>query len=340
MANAGAQLEARFGDPGEILINETELVPLPCSDRFALPHPLVPCSNRCGVLYCSEKCKNSAWKRSHSLVCSGGRPRQAPPSSVSPMRDFLDFAATAKDLFSLGAQATATILLTAREYLRTDYGIQDISQPISPSNAAWKCLLRAFSPFNIGEKEAWWEVGPISPSMPPEQLPEQRQQMKTVAENAHDLLVRALRDRDPDLCDVFPAILDRRVWAALLGVLERHGLLMIVASPVPSWAATVQRERKTDDASLSSYSSFELMGGLDSIVDNDDEWLCVGNAFYPLQACMAHSCAPNAHPCKIDGRDRNGDGTFVFLFLHSCAPFPTNQPHTHSHTSFTTLFLH
>lgn len=44
---------------------------------------------------------------------------------------------------------------------------------------------------------------------------------------------------------------------------------------------------------------------------------CEGSAFYALQSCLNHSCGPNAHAFKRDGRDT--DGAAVILAKRSVA---------------------
>ena len=60
-----------------------------------------------------------------------------------------------------------------------------------------------------------------------------------------------------------------------------------------------------------------MAGGLEGIVENEEEWLCLGNAFYSLQSCINHSCVPNAHAFK---REEDNDGAAVILALRDIEP--------------------
>jgi hypothetical protein len=52
----------------------------------------------------------------------------------------------------------------------------------------------------------------------------------------------------------------------------------------------------------------ELLG------DNGESGACEGNAYYSLQACINHSCLPNAHAFKRDDDD-DGRGEMVLDIL-------------------------
>ena len=58
---------------------------------------------------------------------------------------------------------------------------------------------------------------------------------------------------------------------------------------------------------INSYSAIDAYGGIDGLVDGEDEWAAIGNAYYSIQACLNHSCVPNAHACKRP-EDTNGNG--------------------------------
>lgn len=130
---------------------------------------------------------------------------------------------------------------------------------------------------------------------------------KELASDSLQLLVAALRLRRPDLCTAFPAALDLAVWGSVIGMFELNNLSLFVASPVPGWAEAVGDLPEGEQAAAlqAAAPALAALGGLEAILEEEEEWACQGNAYYALQACCNHSCVPNAHAFK---REEDIDG--------------------------------
>jgi len=133
--------------------------------------------------------------------------------------------------------------------------------------------------------------------------------LKELARDALELFTEALKSRAPALVAAFPAALDLEVWGSIIGMFELNNLELYVPGIVPLWAnRVVDADLPQEDATvLEENVALAALGGLHAILDDEEAWAIKGNAFYGLQACINHSCAPNAHAFKRD-EDRNGNG--------------------------------
>jgi hypothetical protein len=116
-------------------------------------------------------------------------------------------------------------------------------------------------------------------------------------------------------------VLQLNIWGSLIGMFELNNLSMLVASPVPLWAQEVDDVEETlseeEKTNLDFYKSIEEYEGLQGIMESEFEWVCLGNAFYSLQACLNHSCVPNARAFK---REQDKNGNAVILAVGKIAP--------------------
>lgn len=304
------------------------LPPLPCSDLHPLP-PIVSCPSgpACPAAFCSAACRDAAWAATHSALCpcaqdGGSHASSNGDAAMDPLfTEFYGHADATNDVFRLAAKATAAVLLgAARELAARCDGLQ-------PSDAtpeqAWAALTAAWEPFSMGQKVLWWDAVARPEDVPPNEEAAFRADMHALAEESLELLTAALVSRLPGHCAAFPAALHPRVWGSLIGMFELNNLHLLVPSPVPAWAQDL--DDAVDEgklgavaaaAALAAYPVVVDSGGLQGLMEDEDEWACEGNAFYSLQACINHSCAPNAQAWKRVGDD---DGDAVILALRDIA---------------------
>jgi hypothetical protein len=297
---------------------------LPCSEKFPLPFT-VTCRNRpcCSAVYCSEECRDVSWHAHHSLLCPAAAKiesgEDSSPASTSSnnsttkdplFEEFYQHAEGTNDIFILAAQAVATVLLEADRQLQ---------QNENESN--WNALKKAWNPFSMGHKALWWECVALPSDVPASEEDQFRNDMKELAEDSLNLFLEALKHRNSPLIDKFPAVLNLNIWGSLIGMFELNNLSMLVASPVPLWAQEVDdiedELTEKDKEALAAYKSIEENDGLQGIMESEFEWVCLGNAFYSLQACLNHSCVPNARAFK---REQDKNGNAVILTVGKISP--------------------
>lgn len=310
LANAWDHLQGRPGAAEGRSPLDGPLPKLPCSEEFPLP-AILPCSGRptCDHVYCSRECEQACWASNHSLLCPSTRGSSTTHAPVEdPFFDeFYDHANATNDVFKLASQAVAGVLLSSQRMLEKKGLTVDSATP----KDAWEALKEAWIPYSMGHKALWWEAVALPLDVPSDEEPQFRSDLKELAEDSWTLLVAALQNRAPELCATFPAVLQFPVWGSLIGMFELNNLNLVVGSPVPAWAQTVadtiEDIAPEERSVIDYYGAIEAYGGIDGLVEGEDEWAAVGNAFYSLQACLNHSCVPNAHAFKRD-EDINGNG--------------------------------
>ena len=291
---------------------------LPCSEKFPMPL-IVPCQNGpcCDAVYCSIECRNASWHAHHSLLCSAHINSNAEASSTENnlikdpvFEEFYHQAESTNDVFILAAQAVAMVLLEAERQVQK-IKEEDNSGAMNQEEIHWNALEKAWIPFSMGHKALWWEAVALPSDVPADGEGQFRDDMKELAEDSLHLFIEALKARKTDLCTAFPAALHLNIWGSLIGMFELNNLSLLVSSPVPLWAQYVDDAEddltEEDNINLEHYKSIAEYGGLEGIMDREEEWICLGNSFYSLQACLNHSCVPNAHAFKRE-QDTNGDG--------------------------------
>lgn len=321
LANAGDHLDGCIGATKEPDARPlvAPLPDLPKSQDFPLPDVHLcsgwpACSD---AVYCSEECRAAAWDEGHSLLCLSHsvvhNGLTTPTQERYPLMEaFRDHTGLSSDTFKLGAQAVAWVLQAARKDLEKD-GLE-----LNNAEAVWEALQRVWAPFCVGEAwPDWWDVAPAPPGdTPPSDDMRLRAEARELALDALKLLRAALEARAPELVAAFPAALHPRTWAGLLGTLETRKLLLTVASPLPAWARAIQSNMESlseeEKVSLAGNRALNGYGGIEGLGTGDDEWMCVGMGFYPLQALVRHSCVPNATTAKADDDD-TGDAVLLAL---------------------------
>lgn len=292
---------------------------LPLSEKYPMP-PITQCPNTCGSLYCSQACADEAWKDHHCLLCPQGGPLPVDPQKSThgaPSRygdgafdAFYEHAHNTNEIFKLAARLIACVLLKTLTYL------EECSTPLREASEAtrWSALLQAWKPFQMGQKGLWWECIALPDDVPIEEEELFRSEVEEMAIDSLTLFKSGASKRFPDLCEAFPVIFSPRLWGSVIGMFELNNLALVVSSPVPAWAQEVLESNLPADAlaRIHGCKYVEAAGGVAGIVENEDDWLCLGNAFYSLQSCINHSCVPNAHAFK---REHDDDGAAVILAL-------------------------
>ncbi|KAL4542176.1 hypothetical protein Ndes2526B_g06655 [Nannochloris sp. 'desiccata'] len=302
----------------------SSLPKLPCSDEFPLPS-IIPCRMGpcCEAVYCSVECRDASWHAHHSLLCpansSNRLERNGCTSSHSTgtndplIEEFYQHAESTNDVFILAAQAVALVLLEAERQL------QESNQ--ETETMKWLALKEAWILFKMGHKALWWDAVALPSDVPTEEEDQFRRDMKEMAEDSLNLLIEAIKHRNSTLVEHFPAAVHLHIWGSLIGMFELNNLSMVVASPVPLWAQEVEDVEneltEEDKINLNKYKSIDAYGGLHGIMECEFEWACLGNAFYSLQACLNHSCVPNARAFK---RDQDKNGNAVILAVGKISP--------------------
>jgi hypothetical protein len=75
---------------------------------------VVPCSQDCGEVYCSEACRQSHWRTAHSSLCVGAIPDDIHGRN-HPLVLFRAHAARTNEIFLLVAEVVAAILARIRQ---------------------------------------------------------------------------------------------------------------------------------------------------------------------------------------------------------------------------------
>lgn len=331
LANNWNWERSKLGVPSSSQNDTSSALPkLPCSDKFSLPS-IVPCRNGpcCEAVYCSVECRDASWHAHHSLLCPATSSHSLEGSGSTSLtlntalkkdpllEEFYQHAESTNDVFILAAQAVATVLLESERQLKEDCS----KETESDESMKWHALRKAWIPFSMGHKALWWDAVALPSDVPSEEEDQFRSDMKEMAEDSLNLFVEAMTHRTSRLIEQFPASVHLDIWGSLIGMFELNNLSMVVASPVPLWAQDVDdvEDELTEEnkINLSKYKSIEEYHGLQGIMESEFKWVCLGNAFYSLQACLNHSCVPNARAFK---RDQDKNGNAVILAVGEISP--------------------
>ncbi|EIE20780.1 SET domain-containing protein [Coccomyxa subellipsoidea C-169] len=271
---------------------------LPHSDRYPLPK-LVTCLGGCtDTVYCSEECAAANWAAHHRLLCSG--PRSQPSRiSADAIRRFKEHADETNDAFHIAAQVVAGTLLRAEELLSNGFAPEAAG---SSSERNWAALQRAWRPYAAAWKAHWWECVAI-----PDDVTDAacfRSDLHELAGDSLELLKEFLYD------ERFPALFHLDVYGSIMGIFELNNLGIYVASPVEDYFELCHAEDgglSEEEQKLTHLITRPL---LDSLGESYGAG-CEGSAFYALQSCCNHSCAPNAHAFKRAHIDTDGSATIL-----------------------------
>lgn len=300
---------------------------LPLSNSFHMPRP-VPCACCSSVVYCSEVCREQAWSGYHCILCRGQEiedinsacTEDAGLESFNELDEFFEHSLATNDVFQLAATVIASVLLSAARNTGSD--TSDITYcrlKQHDSSFLWEALKRAWRPYSMGQKALWWQCIALPRDVPQEHEESFRSDLQDLAEESLGLLHRALHTRVPVLVESFPALFHPLIWGHILGMFELNNLNLIVPNPVVRWGQMILAGIESGHVSLEEIHSQKLLSveKIKEILEEEDDYVCEGNAFYSMQACINHSCCPNCHAYKDSGED---DGSAVILAMQDINP--------------------
>ncbi|KAK9811846.1 hypothetical protein WJX72_011125 [[Myrmecia] bisecta] len=219
----------------------------------------------------------------------------APSARRDPdaLRQFRGHADATNSAFHIAAKVVASTLIAARQRLDhlslTDFEDEE--------ELCWAALLQAWEPFGMGWKRIWWEAI----EKPPDVADEAgfRADVKELAADSLELLSAALYDSR------FEPLFSLDVYGSIVGMFELNNLGIWVASPVQDYFLHIDALEGAERAAV-----HEAAGPLLEALDSSYDAPCEGTAYYALQSCMNHSCAPNCHAMKSA---EDVDGSAVLL---------------------------
>ncbi|GAQ91639.1 hypothetical protein KFL_008230040 [Klebsormidium nitens] len=296
---------------------------LPLSEQIPLP-AVVECLGGCSEnVYCSDTCASISWEAHHKLLCAGPRSEAA---DTEALRGFRDFADGSNNIFHAAAQVVAATVLRARkvgapiipEHLAGGVGIgsegrgrRRSSRAVTGGRASeggdeisdLDALLRAWEPFSMGWKGVWWESVACPPEMEgrPEEEAEFRASIRELCDGSLQLL-RAAFGRE---AETYRPLFSLEVYSRIIGMFELNNLALVVQSPVENYFLAID-ELSEDEKRKVEPVTKPLLDALGRSYSAH----CEGTAFYMLQSCANHSCAPNARAFK---REQDVNGHAVLL---------------------------
>lgn len=166
--------------------------------------PLVPCTMRCGEMYCSQKCREEHWDRGHRLLCVGHIPEHEAGSH--PLVQYKMHALRTNEIFLLVADVVALVLT------RFESNGGDLSA--------------ALSPFRDFVQRPWWDVA-TNPD-PVRDTSAFQDMLRGLVKVAADLLRQALLTHPGAPCATYcgsvESIVSPDFVAAVIGMFEQNNV--------------------------------------------------------------------------------------------------------------------
>ncbi|KAJ0974832.1 hypothetical protein J5N97_016797 [Dioscorea zingiberensis] len=284
---------------------------LPHTRNFELPSVIRCCGGCEEEHYCSKLCAESDWESVHSLLCTG----QSSGSSQAAMLRFLEHANGTNDIFILAAKVISFTILKYRKLKQLHFeGCKLLDRLGETDESRFSMLLEAWKPISMGFKKRWWDCIALPDDAAPCNEGSFRMQIKDLAFTSLQLLKDAIFDNE---CAYLFSL---EVYGHIIGMFELNNLDLVVASPVEDYFIYIDELPSPEKEEAERlYSSF-----LDALGD-EYSICCQGTAFFPLQSCMNHSCAPSAKAFK---RDEDRDGQAVII---ACRPISVGEEITISY---------
>ncbi|KAF6159260.1 hypothetical protein GIB67_032031 [Kingdonia uniflora] len=273
---------------------------LPYAKQFSLPSS-VQCSGGCGeALYCSKFCAEADWESFHSILCTGERSKS---SCREALLKFIEHANDTNDIFILAAKAISFTILRYKKLKESHLNNRNSSVELKngTESLTLTLLLEVWKPMSMGYKKRWWECVALPKDVDCCHEASFRSQLKELAFTSLQLLKKAIFDKE---C---APLFSLEIYGHIIGMFELNNLDLVVESPVENYFLYI------DDLPYSEKEEAEKTTRpfLDAVGD-EYSVCCEGSAFFPLQACMNHSCVPNAKAFKRD-EDRDGQATIIAL---------------------------
>ena len=263
---------------------------LPYSQRFPLPAPL-PCPGGCDAQFCSPECARHAWDTYHCLLCPGER---GMASDKAQLRSFRAHARRSNDIFFLAAKVVAIVALRAQAALG---GPQEAAGASEAQR--FEALQHAWTPCAAAHRLPWHACVAMPPDVLPSGAASFRDSLRRLADASRRRLAGALGAQ----AALFPALFHEDTFAHAIGMFELNNLDVVVESPVERYFLHV------DDLPEGSQERQDAMQVSQPLLDALDAGYAThldGTGFFPLVACINHSCDPSLASTKgekdVDGR--------------------------------------
>jgi hypothetical protein len=355
--------------PAEIVARHTGVpvakaaAAMPQHATFARRPTRVPCEHAgkgCATLFCSETCRDAAWRTHHYAACAGGMTS----GERAALAEFMAGEWTVggidlSDTHVLALTFMATVATRMRLHglpAETAYSptAQLIRSPIS--KFAFTYLLVAEYEEEMkkeaatdAERAAWAARTPAQRWAHFARYRDSAEEdpiaahasvgcgdKAAVIAKSWALMVAALRISDKDR-----AYFTVERWSELLGAVLLNGQ---ERSPNSSYTEYMSHVKKLDQAALKSYHrGLRAQGHNPSGFDTSTR----GQGIYTIGACFNHSCAPNVQVSYAAAndetlvvhalRDIEPEEELFISYIDEDAPFPERQQQLYEHYLFTCL---
>ena len=299
--NAPASLSTTSSSSGPSMAREGTLPRFPDLPDFSsrLTETCVPCTQQCGLVYCSDQCRKAHWERAHRLLCVG-----ALDDPSHALIQFKMHAMETNDIFLLAAEVVASILVL-------------VLDGQAPDDAA-----AAYTHF---ERGPWWETSSAGD-------PELAAQMHLLVEQSSNLLFEAMLPHSERL----PNLFSPDEYGSIIGTFERNNIGISVPSPLVGYAtsATTLEHgslRAAASASIAHvcrvvyYENGNSVGDDDEEEEEEEEDDCDSDDVIDVAAVLGsdnpdvEELLPIAEQI-LPGFDGTGLYTKACMLNHSCNP--------------------
>ena len=267
---------------------------LPQAEHFPLPCPL-PCPGGCDAQFCSAECATTCWDAYHSLLCPG---QGGLCADKAQLRSFRAHARRSNDIFFLAAKIVAIVALRAQAAL----GGQQEACTASEAQR-FEALRVAWTPCAAAHRLPWHACVAMPPDVPPSGAAAFRDSLRRLADASRRRLAGALGVH----AQLFPALFHPDTFAHIIGMFELNNLDVVVESPVERYFLHVD---DLVEGSAERQAAMEVSQPLLDALDAGYATHLDGTGFFPLVACINHSCDPSLASTKGE-RDVDGKAVLV-----------------------------
>eukprot|EP00929_Paragymnodinium_shiwhaense_P074029 TRINITY_DN37857_c0_g1_i1.p1 TRINITY_DN37857_c0_g1~~TRINITY_DN37857_c0_g1_i1.p1 ORF type:complete len:507 (+),score=101.54 TRINITY_DN37857_c0_g1_i1:140-1522(+) len=254
---------------------------------------LLQCKGHCGVFYCGEDCRRSAWFSQHMLLCTGCGEGQAPEDLSEgqalhrgALMRFEQHAQACNEALVLAARIIACIICDWEMHGRTKEALRDA-----------KALFGTF------QSPPWWDVVALKSASQREAAVERRTMEKELKRSLELLHVALLPCHRGACAELF----DLEFYSRLVGMFECNNVGVEIDCPLLS-VLELPVGHKDREQKLSALKP-ELRSKLEALLPQMQGHAFKGATLFQVVAAMNHSCEPNCR-VKYDG---NAIATVVAL---------------------------
>jgi hypothetical protein len=206
----------------------------------------VVCDRGCGIMYCSDACKQRAWGLYHNKLCVGDI-----EDENHPLYQLKIHAMETNEIFGLAAKVVAIAI-----YILEREGLDKYKQFM-------QTLVTKHSP-------VWWEIIPVDESMSVHDATQYREEFKKLAEESYALLQgsllqysQALLGESDDFSFSF--------FSKLIGCFESNNYTIEIPSPVAMAVKCVKNKASESNYTLFLESLKPVLETLKQRLDELDE---------------------------------------------------------------------